>query len=1508
MSARPGRRRKLPSMPPSTASSPRSVPVTPRSTSRAPRTPNSLATSPASVRVPALGITPPPPPQFSFDETDDGASPAQSMLGSTSSSSPPSGANITAAPSSTAASSLYSSTQDDASTDNQNVIVSVRVRPFLQREIDLGSKLVVSMQGKSTMLQHDAKGKVHTFTYDHSFWSHNPRDRLFCTQEHVYQRMGRPLLDRCLEGYNCCLFAYGQTGSGKSFSMMGTPGTGVTVEGGVIPRFTSELFERIQQQASDKSAVKVELSYFEIYSERVYDLLATPTKGGRMRPLRVREHPSMGPYVDGLTTYAALSYKDVEAWLNVGSQHRATASTNMNATSSRSHAVFTMVVTMGQIGEDGEEHAKVSKVNLVDLAGSERSDSAGTVGIRLREGAAINKSLHTLGKVISLLAAKAAADPRKQVFIPYRDSVLTWILKESLGGNSRTAMLATISPSEANVDETLSTLRYADQARRIVNAATVNEDPNQRLIADLRAEIEQLRSQVGGQGNMREVSMLREKLTQTQSLMQQMNRTWEQKLAEAHAMREKNERLLRSQSVATTEQTSALPTLVNLNEDPQLSHLLVHVLSEGKTVMGQSDEADVTLGGVMVLPKHCAFECEKAAEGIYTVSLTPFDDALVFVNGEDIEPNTTVMLEHSSRIILGNHHFFRLNIPKAPGIAQDGAMEGKGYEFAKSEFDRVQQQKLESQLEFHKQSLVSEITAQHEQERLALERELQEKLRQQQEEYEAQVQALQERMETNERERASLQQQGQEKAKELQEAEHEARLALEAAREQLEQEKKNLLSQKEAEAALERERLQSEAQSHLHTIEELTREKEETERAVSALRSENERFKASIPSVGLDASASLTQFAAQPRELLQISQSLKESNKIAADLKQGTMMTLAASETGEPMIRVVNTNLKVETQWTMAEYEQKRQQMQEAYDRFQTSSSDVDDQDLDVSAVFFDPSDNWKSEVLIGGSVTPSPRHKRPVSYTAGMSQDFSFNLDTISTPASSARDKLVGRHSEVRRRQKPPGKDTVDAFVAEPAVSALCCKYIKNAIDSTANSRSAHDTSVDEIMSCVSALKVAVNSLNESFAKYNSQDNLIKLRDMGITRNASISITVSLQLLGALVRGLRATASSPSFLNTVQRLSQSTSSLSNHAMKLLQGIENEIESMVQSGHRDCLNDIISVSALCGELAMALASEEQADPDHEAAAYSQDSEFIMSSRMVDMPAVNQRRSSAYLDPDPEEMPTSASVQVDDEVLFAFHQGATQQVSSSLAECREALEAKTQLSRDLQQQLTPRSNLNRDILGEFVRVVDDVKALLLASTALQEKISLRAEGDALETAQNIFYHKQYSDTIGIVGEVQQVTDALSWLGESLSMAVAGQEGPEEILSNSHGLRSAVSHLLAASDTKIMRYQSDLGHVRPGHLKQLADGTFSSTAALNRLCQAYAASQTRTNGLSPEKLMGMSAVARRAQLIDLQTANIKLEQELDAGRRQYQMLMQAEYTNSKPVQRTANTSAI
>uniref|UniRef100_A0A8D2LB18 plus-end-directed kinesin ATPase n=1 Tax=Varanus komodoensis TaxID=61221 RepID=A0A8D2LB18_VARKO len=377
-----------------------------------------------------------------------------------------------------------------------SVKVAVRVRPFNSRETSKESKCIIQMQGNSTSILNpkNPKEAPKSFSFDYSYWSHtSPDDPCFASQNRVYNDIGKEMLLHAFEGYNVCIFAYGQTGAGKSYTMMGKQEEN---QAGIIPQLCEELFEKINDNSNEEMSYSVEVSYMEIYCERVRDLLNPKNKGN----LRVREHPLLGPYVEDLSKLAVTSYTDIADLMDAGNKARTVAATNMNETSSRSHAVFTIVFTQKKHDvETNLSTEKVSKISLVDLAGSERADSTGAKGTRLKEGANINKSLTTLGKVISALA-EVSKKKKKTDFIPYRDSVLTWLLRENLGGNSRTAMVAALSPADINYDETLSTLRYADRAKQIKCNAVINEDPNAKLVRELKEEVTRLKDLLRAQG------------------------------------------------------------------------------------------------------------------------------------------------------------------------------------------------------------------------------------------------------------------------------------------------------------------------------------------------------------------------------------------------------------------------------------------------------------------------------------------------------------------------------------------------------------------------------------------------------------------------------------------------------------------------------------------------------------------------------------------------------------------------------------------------------------------------------------------------------------------------------------------------------------------------------------------------------------------------------------------------------------------------------------------------
>ncbi|KAI7877349.1 kinesin-domain-containing protein [Lichtheimia hyalospora FSU 10163] len=598
-----------------------------------------------------------------------------------------------------------------------NIKVVVRCRPLNARELARGATGLIRMEGNQTILSRPPDSKtgkesedIKAFTFDKSYWSADKNAPNYADQQTVYNDLGEDLLNHAFDGYNCCIFAYGQTGSGKSYSMMGYGD-----DHGITPRTCSELFERIKANDDENLTYRVEVSYIEIYNEKVRDLLNPKNKGN----LKVREHPSTGPYVEDLSRLVVKSFDDINHLMDEGNKARTVAATNMNETSSRSHAVFTLHLTQKRKDELTKlETEKVARISLVDLAGSERANSTGATGARLKEGANINRSLTTLGKVIAGLAEQSMNEgkkKKKEAFIPYRDSVLTWLLKDSLGGNSKTAMIAAISP--ADYDETLSTLRYADQAKKIRNKAVVNEDPNAKMIRELKDELEVLRDRLrtyapeeveqltakssyknndgksrqnstpvyskaalnkaqqqleieitDSQGTKKKMTRqeIVDQLQSSEKLLANLNETWEEKLKKTEQIHVEREKALEELGIAVHKNNvgvyapKKMPHLVNLNEDPLMSECLMYQIKHGITKVGRDDSddpPDIRLSGSNIQDGHCYFE---NSNGVVTIH--PNGDSVTMVNGMRIsEPRR---LRSGYRIILGDYHIFRFNHPE----------------------------------------------------------------------------------------------------------------------------------------------------------------------------------------------------------------------------------------------------------------------------------------------------------------------------------------------------------------------------------------------------------------------------------------------------------------------------------------------------------------------------------------------------------------------------------------------------------------------------------------------------------------------------------------------------------------------------------------------------------------------------------------------------------------------------------------------------------------------------
>lgn len=434
-----------------------------------------------------------------------------------------------------------------------NVSVSARVRPYSKREIDISEELnanksewerkplraVVDFDGGNCTFHTDASddvaagSQVHDrterFTFDNCFWSipdeleksKNP----FAGQQEVFDGLGKPLLENCFSGRHTSLLHYGQTGAGKSYSMMGTD-----TDPGIIPRIGRRLFEmicdksaEIERQNKEAAAaaeaeggthnsktfrVQVTVRYLEIYNEMVKDLLwpmstLSPEIKVKVNPenLKVRSSPATGVFAEHLTGVVVDSVERMLELIETGNSSRTVAATKMNERSSRSHAIFKVEVRQmtsvhsGKQFEKPTEHIRDATMNLVDLAGSERNKKTGATGDRLKEASNINKSLSCLKNVIDVLVENASLKPDRRKKPPYRDSTLTSLLADSLGGNSRTYMLVCLSPHTDNAEETLQTLKYGSKARQIVTTVHVNENAAGRMLLDMEEQLQKMRDQ-----------------------------------------------------------------------------------------------------------------------------------------------------------------------------------------------------------------------------------------------------------------------------------------------------------------------------------------------------------------------------------------------------------------------------------------------------------------------------------------------------------------------------------------------------------------------------------------------------------------------------------------------------------------------------------------------------------------------------------------------------------------------------------------------------------------------------------------------------------------------------------------------------------------------------------------------------------------------------------------------------------------------------------------------------
>ncbi|KAG3115074.1 Kinesin-related protein 1 [Phytophthora idaei] len=741
---------------------------------------------------------------------------------------------------------------------SENVQVAVRVRPFNEREKSMESTSCIRMvkETQQTIITDPETNIEKAFTFDYSYNSFAPpSDPAHASQQTVWEDIGIKVLEHAWNGFNVSLFAYGQTGAGKSFSMVGYGS-----DKGIIPKASAVIFERIEANPSEIT-FKVEASMMEIYNERVKDLF-NPSSDN----LKVRDHPSQGPYAEGLTRSAVSSYSEIDRLMNAGILARTTASTNMNATSSRAHTIFQIIVTQSELNvSTGKVMDKVSRINLIDLAGSERAASTGATGSRLKEGAAINQSLSALGNCISALADLANG---KKGLVPYRNSKLTHLLKDSLGGNSKTIMIAALSPASVNYSETLGTLRYADRAKQIKNKAIVNEDPNQILIRQLKEELELLRKSmmenmdarppsrgVGGVGEgelgaefngsrsprintarERELAAIREQLEENQRLLQESEKSWNERLKETEELARKREEQLKvlglvSNASELKEKTMTNPHLLNLNEDQQMSEKLVYFINPSSNRIGRIDadeEQNIVIGGLGIMKEHCIItrqdskrqatdeDFEEENREHSSLFISACHGAKVFLNAEPLKEGEELKLHHCDRLVLGNSNVFRVVIPTARSekpTAEELTHESRfDWQCAMKELNSKQiKATMEAEAIAEKEKQEMDARMKKMEEMMQAEQKLaEEKLGRQREEWEQHVRALNEQMKVKELEiKTQMQTEGDNDKKKLAEqlAQQESKLAEELVKAEILFEKKQqelVERQKELEVSLQK--------------------------------------------------------------------------------------------------------------------------------------------------------------------------------------------------------------------------------------------------------------------------------------------------------------------------------------------------------------------------------------------------------------------------------------------------------------------------------------------------------------------------------------------------------------------------------------------------------------------------------------------------------------------------------------------------------------------------------
>ena len=654
-----------------------------------------------------------------------------------------------------------------------NIKVAIRVRPFNKREKKLKSQLCIEMQNNSTRVIDQNGKELKNFSFDNCFWSHDgfksdkegylhpKKNSDYDDQKKVYDALGKDLLKNSLKGYNCCLFAYGQTGSGKSYSIFG-----YGCNKGIVPLICDELLNGKTLKKTKTERCKLSISMLEIYNEKVQDLLVAvedrPSGG-----LKIRENSKLGVFVQGLNKYVVKSYPEIEKIIEKGNENKTLGSTLMNATSSRAHTIITLELIQKKQTK-AKTTQKTSNIFLVDLAGSEKVGKTGAKADRLKEACSINKSLTVLGIVIHQLYKKSTG---KKTIVSYRDSALTRMLQNALGGNSKTTMICAISPALDNIDETISTLRYADQAKKIKLKAVINESETDRMIRELTEENVKLKKMLedynknkknGKKMTKDQINNLEQQIKKVQGAIDEEEEDEKEdksdEMSEDNTKKEKGRR----QSIQNMLQGLVFQDdkkfndahILNLNEDPLLSEKIKYNLTQhpvyeiGRSIKNEKTKKyKIVLNGVGILYDHAKLILD-VEKGILIIAATEEDAALsVFINGESLVKNEKEEygeisfereLKDMDRLIIGTGSTFLVRMPI------DGVVKEK-YEIDEKEVDWefCQLEKFEHQ-EHKQRDIQKKAIEEKQKELMENEKKLKENFELEKKQYEAMIKQKQE--------------------------------------------------------------------------------------------------------------------------------------------------------------------------------------------------------------------------------------------------------------------------------------------------------------------------------------------------------------------------------------------------------------------------------------------------------------------------------------------------------------------------------------------------------------------------------------------------------------------------------------------------------------------------------------------------------------------------------------------------------------------------------------------